>query len=491
MTSIAARVCQRRVQSSSLFSSATTTKRFASKNATNAPPTSTVLPKPRIDYRDISESIIYKSHNAFNRRFPLPVGALQSIARSYAEQKELSGQLDSKRHTQSLLGDRIRTIKDPSEKQAVLGEAKTLKAEIMSLEEKVAAVEEKLLGLALHLPNDTHPEAPIGPDDAAITLSTHGPPVTPPSPERDHVTIGRALGLFEFEAAAIVTGSSWYYLLKEAASLENALTNYAISIALKHGFQFVMTPDVVREDVALRCGFQPRDYNSDHPASQIYRIADSSPELVLSGTAEIPLAGMFANKIFPENTLPMKVVGLGRSFRAEAGSRGADTRGLYRVHQFSKVELFVVCEEDSSAQYLEEIRNIQVEIFEGLNFPFRVLDMPTEELGASAYRKYDMEAWMPGRGAWGEISSASNCTDYQARRLHIRYRRRFAPSGQTQAPIPFAHTLNGTAAAIPRLIIALLENGVRLDEKGKPSGLDLPVTLRPFWLGTSDIIRWV
>ncbi|KAF8545883.1 hypothetical protein OG21DRAFT_1491810 [Imleria badia] len=137
-------------------------------------------------------------------RFPLPVGALQSIARSYAEQKELSGQLDSKRHTQSLLGDHICTIKDPLEKQAVLGEAKTLKAEIMSLEEK--------------------------------TLSTHGPPVMPPSPERDHVTIGRALGLFEFEAAAIVTGSSWYYLLKEAALLENALTNYAISIALKHGF---------------------------------------------------------------------------------------------------------------------------------------------------------------------------------------------------------------------------------------------------------------
>jgi seryl-tRNA synthetase len=122
---------------------------------------------------------------------------------------------------------------------------------------------------------------------------------------------------------------------------------------------------------------------------------------------------------------------------------------------------------------------------------FSILDMPTEELGASAYRKYDMEAWMPGRDAWGEISSASNCTDYQARRLHIRYRRRFAPSSQTHAPIPFAHTLNGTAAAIPRLIIALLENGVRFDEKGNPSGLDLPAILRPFWLGTSDIISWV
>ena len=355
----------------SSYFKANTTKRFASKNAANALPTSAVLPKPRLDYRDISESIVYKSHNAFNRKFPLPIGALQSITRSYIEQKELSGQLDFKRHTQSLLGDRIRTIKDPTEKQVVIGEAKALKVETILLEEKLAAIEEKLLGLALHLPNDTHPDVPIGPEDAAAILSTHGPPVTHPSADRDHVTLGRALGLFDFEAAAVVTGSSWYYLLKEAALLENALTNYAISIALKHGFQFTMTPDVVREDVALRCGFQPRDYNSDHPSSQTYQIADLSPGLVLSGTAEIPLAGMFANKTFPENTLPVKVVGLGRSFRAEAGSRGADTHGLYRVHQFSKVELFVVCEEDSSAEHLEEIRKIQVEIFEGLNFPFR------------------------------------------------------------------------------------------------------------------------
>lgn len=386
MTWTLAHVCQRRVQSNLVFIpgisltfilpcaesslKVTTTKRFASKSATNAP-SSAALPKPRLDYRAISESMIYKSHNAFNRNFPLPVGALQSIAHSYTEQKDISGQLDFKRHIQSILGDRIRTIKNPTEKRVVLSEAKALKTEITLLQERLAAVEERLSGLALHLPNDTHPEVPIGPVDAAIILSVHGAPVASPSLERDHVTIGRALGLFDFEAAAVVTGSSWYYLLKEAALLENALTNYAISIALKHGFQFVMTPDIVRGDVALRCGFQPRDYNSENPASQMYQIADSSPELVLSGTAEIPLAGMFANKIFAENALPLKVVGLGRSFRAEAGSRGADTRGLYRVHQFSKVELFIVCEEDSSAQFLEEIRNIQIEIFEGLNFPFR------------------------------------------------------------------------------------------------------------------------
>ncbi|KAH7886162.1 hypothetical protein F5I97DRAFT_1221095 [Phlebopus sp. FC_14] len=492
----------RRGQFSSIIHSVAATKRLFTKNVSTTLPATAVLPKPRLDYRIISESIVYKSHNAFNRKWPLPVGALQSIARSYAEQKELSAQLDMKRHARSNLGDRIRQIKDPKEKQAVLDEAKALKAEVANLEEKLSLVEEALLSLALQLPNDTHPEVPIGPEDAAKVLSTHGPGPMPANSARDHMKIGRSLGLFDFEAAAVVTGSSWYYLLGQAALLENALTNYAISVALKHGFQFVMTPDVVRADVAMRCGFQPRDSNSDSAASQMYRIAPSQPELVLSGTAEIPLAGLFANKIFTEKTLPVKVVGLGRSFRAEAGARGADTRGLYRVHQFSKVELFVVCEEDSSERYMEEIRQVQTEIFSGLGLSFRVLDMPTEELGASAYRKYDMEAWMPGRGCWGEISSTSNCTDYQARRLHIRYRRA-APSEQpfsggtfanyaTPSSIPFAHTLNGTAAAIPRLIVALIENGVRFSSEGEPIGFDLPVSLKPFWLGTTDgVVRWV
>jgi len=334
-------------------------------------PDTAVLPKPRLDYNAISESVVYKSHNAFNRKYPLPVGALQSIVRTYSEQKELSSQLSMKRHLRSTLGDRIRATKDPAEKQELVGEGKTLKAEISQLEQKLGTTEEALLNLALQLPNDTHPDVPLGPEDAATVLSTHGPSPIPASPERDHTEVGRALGLFDFESASVVTGSSWYYLLAEAALLENALTNYAISIALKHGFRFVTTPDVVREDIALRCGFQPRDQQSDSPASQTYFIANSHPELVLSGTAEIPLGGMFANRIFPENTLPVKVVGLGRAFRAEAGSRGADTRGLYRVHQFSKVELFAVCEEDTSEHLMEEFRQVQTEIFEGLGISFR------------------------------------------------------------------------------------------------------------------------
>ncbi|KAI5998002.1 hypothetical protein EDD15DRAFT_2408111 [Pisolithus albus] len=449
-----------------------------------------VLPKPRLDYNAISESIAYKSHNAFNRKYPLPVGALKSIARTHAEQKELSSQLSMKRHLRSTLGDRIRITKDSAEKQTLLGELRPLRQNITRLEESLATVEETLLNLSLQLPNDTHPDAPIGPEDAATILSTHGPPPIPSSAERDHTEVGRALGLFDFESAAVVTGSSWYYLLGEAALLESALTNYAISVALKHGFKFVMTPDIVREDIASRLG---------SPTSQTYFITDSHPELVLSGTAEIPLAGMFANRIFPENTLPMKVVGLGRAFRAEAGSRGADTRGLYRVHQFTKVELFAVCEDDDSERTMEEFRRVQTEILRGLRIPFRVLDMPTEELGASAFRKYDMEAWMPGRGRWGEISSTSNCTDYQARRLHIRYRRGAAhqPSASKpsthglQSVTAFAHTVNGTAAAIPRLILALVENGARFNEEGKVVGLDLPSALKTYWLAPSSIVRWL
>jgi seryl-tRNA synthetase len=348
--------------------------RFLSAKASEVHHVTTDLPKPRLDYRAISESIVYKSHNAFNRKAPLPIGALQSVVHHYDEQKRLSSQLGLKRHARSNLGEKMRKIKDSIEKQAVLEEAKLLKVEITDLEQKLVAVEDILLGLALQIPNDTHPDVPIGPEEAGVVISTHGSDPIAASGNRDHMDVGRALGILDFEAGATVTGSSWYYLLGEAALLEMALTNYALSIALKHGFRFVTTPDVVRADIALRCGFQPRDQNADPPVSQMYHIASSNPshpELVLSGTAEIPLGGMFANQIFTEQVLPLKVVGLGRSFRAEAGARGADTRGLYRVHQFSKLELFVVCSEDASEQAMEELRSVQTEIFEGLNFPFR------------------------------------------------------------------------------------------------------------------------
>jgi seryl-tRNA synthetase len=330
------------------------------------------------------------------------------------------------------------------------------------------------------------------------------------------------------------------------------LTNYAMSVALSHGFTPALTPDVIRSDVSERCGFRPRDGE----AQQTYFLSDGqeTSALCLAGTAEIPLVAMSAAQTFRADQLPLKHVALGRAFRAEAGARGADSRGLYRVHQFSKVEMVVVCAEEESNRLLEELRAIQEEILDALglslrsvcsfsSFHFslmlnlstscRVLDMPTEELGASAHRKYDIEAWMPGRGKWGEVcflfsfllpffspssqparayliasfqlSSASNCTDYQSRRLGIRYRpspsSSSSPSSSDSPRLPtpkttYAHTLNGTAAAIPRLIVALLENGAVFEGEGKKravSRVRLPEVLKPFWLGkgTDGRIEWV
>ncbi|KAG6866051.1 hypothetical protein C0991_009148 [Blastosporella zonata] len=477
--------------------------------SSKAPPhlrSTTSLPPPRIDYRAIAENIVKKSNNAINRKAPLPSGAVDDVARKYTQYKSLQNELNAKRNARSIAGENIRRASEKGDlkaKEAALAEATHLKTAVAALEKTVASVETDLLALALAIPNDTHPESPLGPESAATTLATCGPTPIPADPERDHVSICRKLDLLDLESGSTVTGSSWYYLLNEAALLEIALTNYAMSLALKRGFTPIITPDVVRSDIANRCGFQPRD-NSDPPLQQMYHLhtPPASPELVLSGTSEIPLAGMFANKIFSPTTLPLKVVGLGHSFRAEAGARGTDTRGLYRVHQFTKVELFAVTTEAESESMMKDMVEVQKTILDGLDLPYRVLDMPTEELGASAYRKFDMEAWMPGRGSWGEVTSVSNCTDYQARRLHIRYRRPTAdstdletsPPTSTTTALPFAHTLNGTAVAIPRLIVALLENGAVFDDKGEVTGIRLPERLKSFWVGPLNgrgIVEWV
>ncbi len=331
---------------------------------------------PRLKYEDISDNVVYKTSNAINRKATISADGIQSVVRDWKIRKELTSKLNTKRNLRSLNGDNIqRYIKEKNKEAhaAAIEEAKQLKTEITQLEIQVAELEQGLLDLALQIPNDTHPQSPLGPESAAITLSTHGPTPLPASPSRDHYAICQALQLVDFQSGATVTGSSWYYLKNEAALLELALANFSISMAVKHGFTPVLTPDVVRADIANRCGFQPRDPLSDPPKSQMYQVdaGSSAPDLVLSGTAEIPLGGMCANRIYAPGALPLKLVGLGHAFRLEAGASGADTRGLYRVHQFSKVELFAVTEADASEQMMEEMKNLQVAIYSALGFPFR------------------------------------------------------------------------------------------------------------------------
>jgi len=277
------------------------------------------------------------------------------------------------RRSQSLLGEKIKTTLPSRERQEAVNEATEIKKFLAIQESHITGLQTKLLELGLRIPNVTHKDVPIGPDTTAVTLSTHGPECMEPNRARDHWKICQELDLVNFDDAAVATGSFWYYLQGAAALLEQALVNYALSVAIKHGYAPVMTPDVVKADVANRCGFVPRERDESRGTffHHLYHIEGSAPDLVLAGTAEIPLAGMFVKKTFLENQLPRRLVAVGHAFRSEAGARGADTRGLYRVHQFTKVELFAVTEEDQSDAMMEELRQIQIEIFEGLGFPFR------------------------------------------------------------------------------------------------------------------------
>lgn len=329
------------------------------------------LPRPRLNYRHIAENAAHQSHNATIRKAGVHPDTPQRVADLHKDTTELSRKVDELRAQRASVGATVRQAKSPTEKEAALAQAKHLKASIHSLEQALEAQQEDLYSLAYTLPNDTHPSTPIGPESAARVVSTHGPAPIPADPQRDHVRIATALDMLDMESAATVTGSSWYYLRNEGALLELALTNYAMSKALSAGFTPVTVPDVVKADIAHRCGFQPRDEASSQNYYLDHGAKSGAERLVLAGTAEIPLAGMFAQRVVKEKDLPLLVAGLGRAFRAEAGARGADTRGLYRVHQFTKVELFAVTSQQESDAMIERMIALQQSIFDGLNIPYK------------------------------------------------------------------------------------------------------------------------
>ncbi|CAJ1423665.1 unnamed protein product [Effrenium voratum] len=431
----------------------------------------TEVVKPTFDFAYWAEHVDEVQANAENRKFKCDVA---EIARVYQEHRgsafELQ-QLAKKRneHAKSMKGKM-----EPEQRQALIAEGKKIKEEIGSLEAQVDELNQKMSHLALSVPNLTHPDTPIGDEENATVLRINGEPRSSESAGfklRDHLEIGEMLDLFDFESGAKVSGQKFLYLKNGAALLELALVQWAAHEAVKRGFEPFIPPDLVRAPVVAGCGFAPRDGE----ATQIYEVSDS--DLCLAGTAEIPMAGMFMNEtLIASKELPKRLVAFGHAFRTEAGSSGSENRGIYRLHQFSKVELFVVTRSDveESNKMLEEIRQFEEDLFTELGLCFRVLDMPTEELGAPAYRKFDMEAWMPGLEKWGEISSCSNCTDFQARRLNVRHKEEYNQKGNLQ----FAHTLNGTACAVPRMIISILETFQNED-----GSVTIPKVLRPYMMG--------
>ena len=362
--------------------------------------------------------------------------------------------------------------KDREKKQALIQEGKELREKVGGLEARVKQVEADLKAALMTIPNMTHPDAPVGGENKV--LRKIGEPRKFEFTPKDHVALAEALDLVDFEAGASVAGQKFYFLKNEAALLELALVQYAMQMLVKEGYTPILTPDLARVEVLEGIGFIPRDPNPE--TRQVYTIADT--DLCLIATAEITLGGMHRDKVLEELALPRKYVGLSHCFRTEAGAPGRDTRGLYRVHQFTKVEMFAFCTPDQSESIHQELLRIEESIFTGLGLPFQVIDTCTGDLGGPAYRKYDLEAWMPGRGEggeYGEVTSTSNCTDFQARRLNIRYK---APG---QKGTRFVHTLNGTAVACTRAILAILENGQQAD-----GTILVPDVLRP-WVGKDRI----
>src|SRR5437764_13039801 len=304
--------------------------------------------------------------------------------------------------------------KDPEKKKNLIQQGRNLRSDISSHEAQAKKDESALRAALLAIPNMSHPDAPVGNDNKV--LRRWGEPRKFDFPVKDHVTLAEELDLVDFEAGSKVAGQKFYFLKNDAVLLELALVLYAMGALIREGFTPIITPDVARTEVLEGIGFIPRG-----PETQIYSLENT--DLCLIATAEITLGGMHRDQILDELQLPIKYVGLSHCFRTEAGAPGRDTRGIYRVHQFTKVEMFAFCAPDQSDAIHDELLRIEENVFQGLELPYQVIDTCTGDLGGPAYRKYDLEPWMPGRcqgGEYGEVTSTSNCTDFQARRLNNR-----------------------------------------------------------------------
>ena len=342
------------------------------------------------------------------------------------------------------IGEAKHAGQDASDAEAA---ARRLNERLSAHEAELRELETRRDAELLVLPNIAADAAPDGGEDEGVELRTVGLPPTFAFPVRDHVDIGTAAGVIDLERAARTSGSRFVYLLGPMVRLQMALVSFAVELLEHQGFTPVVPPVLVREEAMFGTGFFPTDRAS------IYQTAED--DLFLVGTSEVPLAALHQDEILDAEALPLRYAGISSCFRREAGAAGKDTRGMFRVHQFDKVEMFSFCHPDNSAEEHQLILGIQERILQALDLPYRVVDIAVGDLGASAARKFDCEAWIPSQERYREVTSGSNCTDYQARRLRCRLR-----SGKATEPV---HTLNGTAIALGRTMIAILENHQRED----------------------------
>ena len=358
------------------------------------------------------------------------------------------------------------------DREALLTRARELSEAVKDAERRAGEAERQTAALALGLSNLIDADAPVGAEEDFVVLGTSGQPrnfAAEGFEPRDHVELGRVLGAIDIERAAKVSGSRFYYLTGVGALLELALVNLAMAQADAAGFVPMLPPVLVRPEAMEGTGFLGQ------AAENVFHLADDDYYLV--GTSEVPLAAYHSGEILDAAGLPMRYAGFSTCFRREAGSHGRDTRGIIRVHQFDKVEMFSFCAPEDAADEHGRLLAWERAFFDQLELPYRVIDVASEDLGASAARKFDIEAWIPTQGAYREVTSTSNCTEFQARRLQVRMR-----TDDSAAPTRPVATLNGTLVAVPRTIVALLENHQQPD-----GSVRVPAALQPYLGGRAAL----
>ncbi|MCI0636795.1 MAG: serine--tRNA ligase [Actinobacteria bacterium] len=374
--------------------------------------------------------------------------------------RELTARVEELRATQNRASKAIGGAQG-EEKQRLIAEVSEVSARVKGLEPELAEAEGKLAELLARIPNVPHESAPDGfTEEDAVEIRRHGEPQDFDFEPRDHVALGELLGVLDVERGVRTSGSRFVYLMGDLAFVQFALVRHALDILVPKGFVPVIPPVLVREEAMYRSGFLPTD--------EVNIYVTQPDELYLVGTSEVSLAALHMEEILSEADLPMRYAGYSTCFRREAGTYGKDMGGMFRVHQFDKVEMFSFSAPETSWDELEFLLGVEEEIVQNLGFPYRVTNTAAGDLGSAAAKKYDIEAWLPGQGRYREITSCSNYTDYGARRAQTRVRR---ASGE----IEVLHTLNGTATAIGRTLIAIVENGQRAD-----GSVQLPHALHPY-----------
>jgi seryl-tRNA synthetase len=367
-------------------------------------------------------------------------------------------EFEALRAEQNALSKLVASVKG-DEKATLLENSKALAMKVKEADSKRTELEDATKNLVMQLSNVLDPAAPIGKEEDFVVIEHVGTPRTFDFVAKDHVELGKLLGAIDTERGAKVAGSRSYYLTGSGAMLEFALVNYAIASALKAGFTPVIPPVLVNPPAMEGTGFLGQ------AAENVYHL--EKDDVYLVGTSEVPLAAFHMDEVLPAEKLPIRYAGYSSCFRREAGTYGKDTRGIIRVHQFDKVEMFSFCHPDQAIEEHKRLLQWEKDFMNAMEIPYRVIDVASGDLGSSANRKFDIEAWVPTQNAYREVTSTSNCTEFQARRLNIRYK----DADGTKA----VATLNGTLVAVPRMIVAILENHQNSD-----GTVNIPTALRPF-----------